>query len=74
MRLIDERPVEVASLQVPGHWEGDLVIGKGGKSTMGTLVERVSRFLVSVVLPDGHDATSVRCAVFDAVSTATAFR
>ena len=67
MRSIDERPAEVAGRQVPGHWEGDLVIGKGGKSAMGTLVERVSRFLCPVALPDGHDAESVKDALFDAV-------
>ena len=64
---IDDRPAEVAGRQVPGHWEGDLVIGKGGKSAMGTLVERVSRFLCPVALPDGHDADSVKDALFDAV-------
>jgi IS30 family transposase len=67
MRSIDDRPAEVAGRQVPGHWEGDLVIGKGGKSAMGTLVERVSRFLCPVALPDGHDADSVKDALFDAV-------
>ena len=67
MRSIDERPAEVAGRQVPGHWEGDLVIGKGGKSAMGTLVERVSRFLCPVALPGGHDADSVKDALFDTV-------
>jgi IS30 family transposase len=67
MRSIEDRPAEVTGRQVPGHWEGDLVIGKGGKSAMGTLVERVSRFLCPVALPHGHDADSVKDALFDAV-------
>jgi transposase, IS30 family len=67
MRSIDERPAGVTGRQVPGHWEGDLVIGKAGKSAMGTLVERVSRFLCPVALPHGHDADSVKDALFDAV-------
>jgi transposase, IS30 family len=67
MVSIDDRPAEVGGRQVPGHWEGDLVIGKGGKSAMGTLVERVSRFLCPVALPDGHDADSVKMALFGAV-------
>jgi len=67
MRSIEDRPAEAAGRQVPGHWEGDLVIGKQGKSAMGTLVERVSRYLCPVALPHGHDADSVKDALFDAV-------
>jgi IS30 family transposase len=67
MRSIEDRPAEVAGRQVPGHWEGDLIIGKQGKSAMGTLVERVSRYLCPVALPHGHDADSVKDSLFDVV-------
>lgn len=67
-RYLDERPTEVEGRQVPGHWEGDLVIGKGGKSAVATLVERVSRFLVLVPLT-GRDSLSVGDAVIAAAGT-----
>src|SRR2546430_3401987 len=66
MRMIDERPAEATGRQVPGHWEGDLVIGKDGKSAVATLVERVSRFAVLVALP-ARDARTVAEALIDSV-------
>ena len=63
MRLIHERPCEVNDRRVPGHWEGDLIIGRGQRSAIATLVERVSRFVVLVHLPHGHKAPVVRDAL-----------
>ncbi|MFC5291363.1 IS30 family transposase [Actinokineospora guangxiensis] len=65
-RYLDERPAEAAGRAVPGHWEGDLVIGKSGKTAVATLVERTSRFLILVPLT-GRDSLTVSEAVIAAV-------
>lgn len=57
MRLIHDRPEEVGGRSIGGHWEGDLIKGAGNKSAVGTLVERKSRFVVLVKLPDATAAS-----------------
>ncbi|MEE9177256.1 MAG: IS30 family transposase, partial [Acidimicrobiia bacterium] len=59
MVMISERPAEVEDRAVPGHWEGDLLMGKR-QTAIGTLVERWSRYVMLFGLPDGNTAEAVR--------------
>jgi IS30 family transposase len=59
MISIHERPKEVEDRIIPGHWEGDLLIGKDHKSALGSIVERTTRTVILVPLK-GRDVVSVR--------------
>lgn len=59
MISIDERPKEVEERSIPGHWEGDLIVGKGRLSALGTLVERTTRTTILVPLKE-KDAKAIR--------------
>jgi IS30 family transposase len=66
---IAERPAEAEDRAVPGHWEGDLIIGRKNLSAIGTLVERTSNYTMLLHLPDGYTPEQVRDALAAKIKT-----
>ena len=66
---ISQRPAEADDRAVPGHWEGDLIIGKNNATAIGTLVERTTGYTMLVHLPDGYKAEQVRDALAKKIKT-----
>lgn len=67
MISIADRPAEVEDRAVPGHWEGDLIVGKDSGSAIGTLVERTTGFVMLLHLPSRHGAAEVRDQMITAI-------
>jgi IS30 family transposase len=64
--MISQRPAEAEDRAVPGHWEGDLLMGKR-QTAIGTLVERWSRYVMLFPRPEGHTAEAFRVALADTI-------
>jgi IS30 family transposase len=69
MVMISERPPEVEDRAVPGHWEGDLIVGTRSESAIVTLVERSTRYVLLGHLPGGHTAEEVRDVLVPLIQT-----
>jgi transposase, IS30 family len=69
MLMISQRPAEVQDRAVPGHWEGDLIVGTASRSAIVTLVERSTRYVMLGHLPGGHTAEEVRDVLVTLIAT-----
>jgi IS30 family transposase len=67
--MISERPAEIEDRAVPGHWEGDLIIGARGLSAVGTLVERSTRYVMLLRFPGGYSADKLNKAMAKAMGS-----
>jgi IS30 family transposase len=69
MVMIADRPAEIEDRAVPGHWEGDLILGANGRSAVGTLVERSTRFVLLLHLGKDRSAAAVEVAMRNVIAT-----